>query len=113
MKRTPGTPLALTPELLVLIAEGFRALGEPARLRLLNSLRDGAKTVTELVHATDLGQANVSKHLHVLYSCGLVVRHREGPFVRYALADDRIYKLCDIMCDQLLAESRSLQALLR
>ena len=113
MKRTAGTRLTLSPDLLVLIAEGFRALGEPARLRLLNSLRDGGRTVTELVNVTDLGQANVSKHLHVLYSCGLVVRHREGPFVRYAIADDRVYRLCDIMCDQLQAESRSLQALLR
>lgn len=113
MKGTLRTRFALNPDLLVLVAEGFRALGEPARLRLLNSLRDGGKTVTELVSVTDLGQANVSKHLHVLYSCGLVGRHREGPFVRYTIADDRIYRLCDIMCDQLQAESRSLQALLR
>ena len=105
--------LAMTPELILLIADRFKALGEPARLRLLNTLRHGEKTVTELVDETDLGQANVSKHLHVLYASGLVVRRREGPFVRYAIADDRVYRLCDIMCDQLLAESRSRQAVLR
>jgi ArsR family transcriptional regulator len=105
--------LAMTPGLLSMIAERFKALGEPARLRLLNALRDGEKSVTELVEETDLGQANVSKHLHVLYSSGLVVRRREGMFVRYAIADDRVYALCDIMCDQLQAGAHTLQTLLR
>jgi len=106
------TRLVMPPELLVFIADRFKALGEPARLRLLNALRLGEKTVTELVDETDLGQANVSKHLHVLYSAGLVVRRREGAFVHYAIADDRIYELCDIMCDQLQAGSQTLRSLL-
>ena len=100
----------LTPELLILIAERFKALGEPARLRLLNTLRDGEKTVSELVGATDLGQANVSKHLHLLYAAGLVVRRRDGAFVHYDIADDRVYSLCEIMCDQLQATSDALRA---
>lgn len=104
---------AMTPELLGLVAERFRALGEPARLRLLNALRDGEKTVTELVEETDLGQANVSKHLHVLHSAGLVTRRRDGPYVRYAVADDRVDRLCDIMRDQLQAGARTIQGLLR
>lgn len=103
---------SMTPELLALIADRFRALGEPARLRLLDALRGGEKTVTELVDETAFGQGNVSKHLHVLYTAGLVVRRRDGCFVRYAIADDRVYRLCDIMCDQLQAGSRSLQAVL-
>jgi len=105
--------LVMTPELLTLIAERFKALGEPVRLRLLNTLRGGEMTVTELVDETEFGQANVSKHLHVLHAAGLVVRRREGPFVRYAIADDRVYTLCDIMCDQLQAGSRTLQSILR
>ena len=102
----------MTPQLLVLVAERFKALGEQARLRLLNTLRRGEKSVTELVDETDLGQANVSKHLHVLYTAGLVVRRRDGPFVRYAIADDRVDRLCDIMCDRLQAGSQTLQSLL-
>lgn len=105
--------LAMTPEVFVLIAERFKALGEPARLRLLNALRQDERTVTELVDETEFGQANVSKHLQVLYAAGLVVRRREGPFVYYRIADDRIYALCDIMCDQLQAGSQTLQSLLR
>lgn len=105
--------LAMTPDLLALIAWRFRALGEPARLRLLNTLRAGEQTVTALVDKTDFGQANVSKHLSILYSAGLVVRRREGPFVYYAIADDRVSTLCDIMCDQLQAGSRAMQLILR
>jgi DNA-binding transcriptional ArsR family regulator len=104
---------SMTPELVALIAGRFRALGEPARLQLLNELRHGERSVTELVEATDFGQANVSKHLQVLHAAGLVIRHRDGPFVRYGIADERVYRLCDIMCDQLEAGSRRLQAILR
>jgi DNA-binding transcriptional ArsR family regulator len=96
---------ALTPELLVLIAERFKALSEPVRLRLLNAMRARERTVSELVAETDVGQANVSKHLHVLYAAGLVRRRRDGPFVHYAIADGRIFALCDLMCDQLQANA--------
>jgi ArsR family transcriptional regulator len=96
--------LPMTPELLELIAFRFKALSEPARLRILNSLRRGPCTVTELVIATQLGQTNVSKHLALLRSVGLVVRQRTGPFVHYAIADQRLYALCDLMCDQVKAE---------
>lgn len=72
------TTHALSQDLLVIIAERFKALGEPVRLRLLNELRDGERSVTELVEATKLGQANVSRHLHILYTSGLLVRRREG-----------------------------------
>ena len=83
----------MTPELLALVASRFRALGEPARLRLLQELLPGERTVTELVALTDFGQANVSKHLQVLHAAGLVMRHRDGPFVCYGIADDRVYAL--------------------
>jgi DNA-binding transcriptional ArsR family regulator len=95
----------LTPELVELIAHRFKALSEPARLRLLNALRGGPRTVTELVDDTRLGQTNVSKHLAVLRTVQLVVSQRSGLFVYYAIADARLYTMCDLMCDQLRAES--------
>ncbi len=99
------TATQLTPEVLALIADRFKALGEPARLRILNALREGERTVTSLVDETHLGQTNVSKHLHALYSVGLVARRRAGPFVYYAIADERLFRLCDIMCEQLQADA--------
>lgn len=96
--------LKMTPELLGLIAERFRALAEPARLQILNALRGGEKTVTQLVDETGLGQANVSKHLQVLHSLGYITRRKQGLFVHVSLTDPEIFRLCDIMCGRLEAE---------
>lgn len=95
---------SLSPQLLELVAERFKALGEPARLQILNQLRGGEMTVTELVETTGLGQANVSKHLALLLNLGFVSRRKEGLYVYYALADARVFKLCDIMCARIESE---------
>lgn len=99
------THFELTPTLMRLVAERFKALAEPARLALLSTLRDGEHTVTELVEATELGQANVSKHLRLLHSMGFVTRRKDGLYVRYALADDDVFALCDLMCGRLAVEA--------
>lgn len=94
----------LTPELLALIAERFKVLAEPTRLRILNALREGEKTVTELMEEVDLGQANTSKHLQQLLSLGFVDRRKEGLYSYYSLADDDVFALCDLMCGRLQRE---------
>lgn len=104
--------LALTPEVLVMIAERFKALAEPARLQILNCLRSGEMTVTELVEETGLGQANVSKHLQVLHTMGFVGRRKEGLFVFYNLADRNVFQLCDVMCGRLESEMKARSKLL-
>ena len=98
------TQLPMTPELLGLIAERFKALAEPARLSILNALREGEKTVSELMDATELGQANTSKHLQLLHSLGFVERRKEGLYVYYRLSDPNVFQLCDLMCGRLEAE---------
>ena len=95
----------MSPELLSLIAGRFKALGEPARLEILNVLRDGEMTVTELADETELAQANLSKHLQLLHTLGFVTRRKEGLYVYYALADSDVFRLCDIMCGRLGAET--------
>lgn len=95
----------MSPELLSLIAERFRVLGEPARLEILNVLRDGEMTVSELTDETELAQANLSKHLQLLHALGFVTRRKEGLYVYYALADSDVFRLCDIMCGRLGAET--------
>lgn len=94
----------LSPELIELVAERFKALADPARLRILNALRPGELAVSELVEVTELSQANVSKHLAILHALGFVQRRKEGLFVYYALADRDIFRLCDIMCGRIEAE---------
>ena len=97
--------LPLTPELLDLVAARFRALAEPARLGILNALREREMTVSEVMETTGLGQANASKHLQLLHGLGFVERRKEGLFVHYRLADDDVFRLCDIMCGRLVAEA--------
>lgn len=95
---------SMSPELVGLVAERFKALAEPARLQILDALRTEEMTVTELVEATGMGQANVSKHLALLLALGFVVRRKEGLFAYYALADRRVFQLCDLMCARLESE---------
>ena len=97
----------LTPELLELVAERFKALAEPARLRILSALRERETTVTEIMEATGLGQANVSKHLQLLTALGFVARRKEGLYVFYRLADDDVFQLCDLMCGRLAREAEA------
>lgn len=96
----------LTPELLRLVAERFKALGEPARLTILSQLRDGEATVSDLIETTGMGQANVSKHLQLLHALGFVARRKDGLFVYYSLADASVFQLCDIMCGRIADEAR-------
>jgi DNA-binding transcriptional ArsR family regulator len=104
--RAVGKIASLTDEQFVRVADRFRALSEPARLRILDRLRDGELTVGELGEKTGLNQANLSKHLQLLHSLEFVTRRKEGLFVYYRLAGDDVFRLCDIMCGRLTASGR-------
>lgn len=78
-----------------LIAARFRVLSEPMRLKILNALGDDELTVNELVEATGSGQANISKHLGILFREGVMVRRKEGLNTYYAVADKSIFALCE------------------
>ncbi|NUO63679.1 MAG: helix-turn-helix transcriptional regulator [Gemmatimonadaceae bacterium] len=97
----------MAPELVALVAVRFRALAEPARLEIMQTLRGGECTVGELADATGLGVANVSKHLQSLHGAGFVTRRKEGLHVYYALAGDDVFALCDIICGRLASEVKT------
>ncbi len=82
--------MAATTTSLELKAKLFRGLGDPSRLSILESLRDGPRTVGEIVTTTGLSQPNASNHLACLRDCGLVRSEASGRFVSYALSDDRV-----------------------
>lgn len=71
------------------------------------ALREGERTVGSLVEATGFGTANVSKHLQLLRAAGFVMRRKEGLNVYYALAGNDVFRVCDIMCGRLEAETRT------
>lgn len=83
------------------VAEYFRALSEPLRLKILNTLRDRAHNVSELTELLECSQANVSKHLGILMRYGLVERAAQGTSAFYRIADPRVYALCELVCGQM------------
>ena len=88
----------LKTETLDLVAERFRVLGDPLRLRLLQTLADGERTVADLVDTTATTQANVSKHLQLLLRAGIVRRRKDGLYRYYSIADPSVFQLCDLVC---------------
>jgi ArsR family transcriptional regulator len=91
----------LPEEALELIAARFSVLSEPMRLRILNALGDEEMNVNELVAATASGQANISKHLGILFKEGLVARRKEGLNTYYCVADQNVFDLCETVCSSL------------
>lgn len=91
----------LTPDTIEAVADRFKVLAEPARLAVLNALCKRPMSVTSLIDETGLNQANLSKHLQLLYTHGFVERQRSKSYVFYSLADESVFALCDIMCQQL------------
>lgn len=94
-------PSHLSEEALRLIAARFKVLSEPHRLLLLQSLRAGEFSVSELVRATGMSQTNVSRHLQTLAEAGMVDRRKVGVSVLYRIADATIFQLCELMCGSL------------
>jgi ArsR family transcriptional regulator len=89
----------------------FRVLGHPARVRILELLRDGERSVGSLQAELELDSGGTSQHLSALRRIGLVQSRREGTNVYYRVADERVFDLLaagrDIISHQ-LAEQQSL-----
>jgi ArsR family transcriptional regulator len=88
----------LNEEALQLVARRFAVLGEPMRLRILQALMGGERSVTALVEATGGTQTNISRHLQTLAAAGLVIRRKDGLQVFYSVADPNIFQLCELVC---------------
>jgi DNA-binding transcriptional ArsR family regulator len=80
-------------------AEVLKALGNPRRLEIFRMLTGGPLEVGAIVERLDIPQSGVSQHLAVMRAAGLIERVREGPGVRYRLADQDYVEACRIMHD--------------
>lgn len=96
--------LQLSPAALALMADFFKVLSEVSRLQIICCLKSGAKNVTQIIEATGLGQANVSKHLKVLAQAGIVTRTQQGVSVYYEIANPFLFEVCDLVCESLVAQ---------
>lgn len=92
--------------MLDLVARRFRTLGEPYRLRILQELEPGEKSVGELVEALEGNQPNISRHLQILSDAGLIGRRREGTSIFYTISDPMVFKLCALVCGSEAKKSR-------
>ena len=98
MNEPVAIPHPLPDALVELIAQRFRVIGEPMRIRLLDALRDGPLTINELRAALGASQQNVSKHVGVLARAGIVGREKDGNRVRCFIADESVFALCELVC---------------
>ena len=88
---------------IALKAKLFRGFSDPSRLAIVEALRSGPMSVTEIVETTGLSQSNTSNHLGCLRDCGLVTREQEGRYILYQLSDRRVATLLRL-ADEVLAD---------
>ncbi len=86
------------------LAGRFKLLGEPMRLKILQSICHEPRTVNEIVKSSGSTQANVSKHLALLAAAGILNRKKEGQWVYYSIKDKLMVRLCELVRAQLYQE---------
>ena len=87
--------MSMRYERLKLKAKLFRGLGDSTRLEILEMLRKGEKTTSQIVEETGQSQSNVSNHLACLLDCGLVKNRRDGKNILYVLSDKKVSKILE------------------
>ncbi len=93
-----------------LAADLFRVLSAPMRLRIIKSLCENEKNVSELLAEIDTTQPNMSQHLNTLYLSGVLGKRRDGVQIYYRIADDRVAELCRVVCTQVAVDARLVHA---
>jgi ArsR family transcriptional regulator len=74
------------------------------RLEIINMLRDKELSATELIEKVGLSKANLSQHMSVLRSKGVVLARREGVSIYYRIANPKIIQACSLMREVLLEQ---------
>ena len=85
------------------VARYCSLLSEPMRVKILHSICAGEKSVTEIVSLTAATQTNVSRHLNILYTAGVLSRTKRGSFVYYAVKDHLLTDFCRLVCINVIA----------
>lgn len=93
-------------------AEICKTLADPKRLKIINELRQGELTVTDLSTRLGLSQSNTSQHISTLKRRGLLNARREGTSIYYSLSSDRIASACDLVHSFLMEQLKSGDALI-
>jgi DNA-binding transcriptional ArsR family regulator len=99
----------LPDPLVELIANRFRVLGSPMRIKLLDRLREGEASVQQLTATLGSTEQNVSKHLGILLQAGIVSRRKGSNFAYYSIADEGVFMLCEHLCGSLQRQIEALR----
>lgn len=83
------------------VAKLFRAFAESTRLSIVQELKSGELSVSEIVGRLTTSQANISKQLKLLHDAGIISRRKQGTQVLYQIADPMVFDLCGLVCDKL------------
>ena len=94
-------------------AEVCKSMANPTRLKIMNLLRDGEKSVEELKKRLGLPKANLSQHLSVLRQRRIVSTRRAGLNIYYKVANPKMIKACDILRQVLLEQLQEGEELAR
>ncbi|NOX20832.1 MAG: winged helix-turn-helix transcriptional regulator [Nitrospirae bacterium] len=93
-------------------AEVCKTLTSPKRLEIIHALKDGEKTVTELVNILGIPKANVSQHLSILKNKGILKSRREGVNIFYSIANPKVIQACNLMREVLTEQLKQQELLL-
>lgn len=99
------TPAVESDLVFEMAAEVFRVMSAPMRLKIIASLCNGEKNVTQLLEEIDTTQPNMSQHLNTLYHAGVLGKRREGVQIYYRIINDRVVTLCRAVCTQIAIEA--------
>ena len=94
-------------QVLRLQAELCKSLSDPKRLRMIQELQRGERTVSELAEIMGLKQSNTSQHLAILRRIGMIYPRKEGSTVYYKVANPKIVEACDLVHDFIAEQLRN------
>ena len=103
--KTQPNPVSESDQVFDLAAELFRVMSAPLRLKIISSLCDGEKTVSELLGEINTTQPNMSQHLSTLYQAGVLGKRRDGVNIHCCIVNQRVVTLCRAVCIQIASET--------
>ena len=98
VQRTNSEVDAQANQMFELAADLFSVLSAPMRLRIIRSVCDSEKNVTEMLKEINTTQPNMPQHLNTLYKAGILGKRREGVQIYYRVIDPRVTELCHSVC---------------
>ena len=100
--KSPAAPSQkLDRESLEAVARVFSAFSDATRLAILQELKEGRRSVGELVELIGVSQGQTSKQLQLLSDAGLLRREKEGTQAFYSIRDEMVFSLCKLVCEKL------------